>query len=237
MMAIEVYNGVIVERVIGGVNDKRLVLAGGHWARKMSIGDNWSELRIAMRIASRMATPALIQYTYFGLCNNTDAPPASMSPRHFYGWRVGNAVPFFDNPVRMTWGDATAAASAVSHIEGGSESISTNNLVYRCITRDAAGAGATLDGTFIGLTITKGTPWSVTLWGPISNQTFLRCTMDEFISAMVSPTVPSGMDAVSTVTQFTPDEGTYGALDSICFVNTDPVFAFEISDIAYTRLA
>jgi hypothetical protein len=241
MMAIEVYNGVIVERVISGVNDKRLVIAGGHWARKMSIGDNWSELLVTIRMSTRFWLPENSgstnnPFSFIGLCSN-NTPPASLSVDHFVGFRNSHFYRGSGGDPRIYYGgNGSNNAGRIIRIENNAETVIGTTPSHMYICGDAANTGAATNGGVVAFHFKKGSPnWTVDTWGYGSNINGLYTrTLTEFL---VTAAGSSSGANVASINAGAVDESTYGALDSICFVNMDAVNAFEISDIAYTRLA
>lgn len=231
----------IVQRTPSFGTDKRVVLDNIHppLVRKMSIGNDWNEVRIGIHISTRRASawsgfPGL----YIGVCNGTDSPPGTTGCRHFFGVKhYGNFgwIP----ALNAFWGSGDRR---VCMIQNGSETLhSSNQNTSMIITGDVANTGASNNPSVYALTIVKGTPWMSRSWVAAQNPDSVYASMEYFEDMMGAPLAspPSGISASSSQTSdvFTPDEGTYGDFDSICVVALNGTDPFEISNIKYSRFS
>ena len=229
----------IIKRTIGGVDDQRSVVDNLHppLVRKMIIGSDWTKIRVVLRISSnRTSSYSSPPSMYFGLCAGTTSPPGSVTPNHFFGVRSNSSQWLY----RTGWGSPYCIQIGMnsSLITNGSETTASLGLsgdYYQMPTFSIATTGASL----FGIEIEKGTPYTLRMWSLNGHSAYSSkrvATMDDFVYMINASSPPTGYEDNST-TAYTPDESTYGDLDTVCFAFLSTTDAFEVSDIDYARLA
>lgn len=204
--------------------------------RKMRIGSDWTRLRVAMRISTTVAANRVgVPFFYFGLMSGVDLMPWSGSGVHFFGvrsntagwvYRVMEANPYtaFGVNSSLVVGATETTASLGTQSNGTNQPLATINTAAR---------------SFFMVEITKGTPWTLKTWwsdGHSGSSAKRNVTPQDFINILQAPAPPGSYIIENTTANYTPNEVTNGALDSVFFGSLDAVGSFEVSDIAYVRL-
>lgn len=218
----------IVERTEGEETEKRVVVDNLHppLVRKMKIGSNWTKLRVMIRVStSRAATGSSFPPLYFGVCSSTN--PEQPYNDHFFGYRFTYSYNSTDS-ILITTNSLTSARANISHIANGLVD-TPSTTIYRSYVRRI---GAGQPGSVLGFEVTKGNPWTFVARGFDDWRNGHSVT--QFKQAIDGAAMPPITGTISTIT---PDEETYGYFDSICFANMSATDVFEVSDIAYARLA
>jgi len=220
----------IIERTGNGETEKRLSLNAEQIGRSISIGSQWQKIRIGVRWSCTLTTnyvssPAL----YLGMCSGTTNMIGDTTPQHFVGWHM--------KP------DSTVSASNTNYISipggtsnsmlvnvGGVKTVAGFNVNPLNVGRVSRGGAA-----IMVLEITKGSPnFLLSNW---SSSGYLS-TPSDFLTVMQAVAVPTSiMSARISGEAMAVDEATNGYLDTINFAWQGVQGDFELSDIAYTRLA
>jgi len=232
---------------IGSIEDRRLVLGNAQAGRVLSIGSNWTMLRIGIRFAFDDAgvnitgTPRF----YFGLLASPSAlmanGPLGGSTSHFLGYKVSTA----------TWTRGTGPVRyAHTHVTnqmyvkrvGSTETFGTSGVNSH---NESATPASIRSAVF--LEITKGSP-NFTLQVCINQaSTGMVDVTKVMLSAAMEIGTLAGLDAyMDTVAggsfsslasaTIAVDEATNGDLDSIC-VAWDRTTLLRVSDIVFTKMA
>lgn len=225
----------IIERSLsGGGTDKRVQIDTAHppLLRTISIGSNWTKLRVCAQISStRKSIWSPGPKFWFGLCAGQSAPPGSATPNHFCGMYLapGSWVyyPAGSNAEYVTaW--SSGSSDSLALIANGSYSVGGGSAeTFFCGAQDQL-------GNLICMEYEKGSPWSVSVIRCSNAGTsYMYQSLQGFIEMMQTGSRPS--HSKNTVTTFTPDESTYGNLDTICFATDNSTDPFEISNIGWAE--
>ncbi|MCL4179175.1 MAG: hypothetical protein KJ072_15715 [Verrucomicrobia bacterium] len=228
-------------RTISGIDDVRAALNNSTMRRLLSIGTDWTKVRVGIRfsVADTGADLGSTPFLAMGLCSGTANPVnnGSASTDHFVGMRTVDATWGRSAATPPYWICSTYAVLVSKRIgttwtnTGG-----TNNFWYAWYV-----SAGTSYRQFFFLDITKGSP-NFTLRatgrsGVHQNPTF-DCSKEYFLERMTQPT-PSyendhsqGGDNTLAVS-----EATNGYLNAvnIAWDRTNP--KWEISDVAVARFA
>jgi hypothetical protein len=85
----------IVSRTISSILDKKVALSNGFIAREMSIGSDWTKLRIGMRLSVDLlggSSNLVGVKLYAGLCSGTANTVGQATTTNFIGVRAGGAT-------------------------------------------------------------------------------------------------------------------------------------------------
>ena len=219
-------------RNIGGVDDMRMALSNSNPRRALSIGSNWTKIRIGVRMcingtASITGSPRFVM----GVCSGTSNPwnNGSAITTHFVGassstasWNLSSGV-YFVNTGSIDWrptkrvGTAETFGSNISLLIVPAVSISKRWMYF--------------------LDITKGSP-NFTLSGFSPNGTGAADASYADFLATVAVEVPSvGSYVFGTSRTLAVDETADGSLDSVCIAWNRTAPTIEVSDLAIVRFA
>jgi hypothetical protein len=220
-------------RIIDELLDVRMVLDSSSPSRLLSIGNDWSKLRLAMRLQPRDSGAQIAGTPRFaaGVCSGTAAPwnNGSAATTHFVGlltnsatWtRVAGPPPYYSideiHPCKRVGTTQTVGASSAALARWFSNpEITTNSLYF--------------------VDITKGSP-DFTLRGFTRiNTTASSFSQADFLAAAIveSPTV--AQHSFGTARTLAVDEAD-GALNAVNLAWDRPTGLIEISDLVIVRFA
>lgn len=228
---------VILQRVIGGNAQKRLVLSNSQAARPLIVGSTWNELRIGIRWHMRDSGANIVG-----------------NPQFFLGLSAGSAV-------GQQWGDATTAhavgvntnaatwtRNADRYVVSGVGNFFPAKRVGSTITRGTTletawcigngAAAATADRTLLFAQILKGSPnFSFRLFYR-SNTAPVDISQALFLEQMQVLGTPVVTDHVFSAAQtLAVDEGVNGALNHVHVMWAVPTPEIEIEDLAVARIS
>jgi len=238
------FNHKSITRTVQGETDKRIIVSHPlPLARAISYGNNWTRIRIGIRLSFRRSTnwvsPPLM---YFGLSSGSDALPGTATPNHFIG--LSNVE---SNTITMASGNPYLTLTGTNkqyfnRIANGSVTRfpQTNNNYFSMYHVLNGRSGIIIE-------IQKGEA-SWTLQGWTSRTDVWNVTPEIFKDGMGRTSLPTGIDSSSpwsnmsasgNTKTFSIDEETNGYLDTVCFswLGYGEDNAFEISDIDYAVLA
>jgi len=224
----------IVQRTLSGEVKNGVLLDNLHppLVRTMDIGNDWTTLRIAVRISTqRTAVTTSPQFFYLGVCSGTTAPPGSTTPNHFIGCSTTSANWTYGATTGMGFG--WRYLKIVNGVETAVNAFASADANGPCI------ANNTVARSVLKLEITKGATWTIRSTYRRSGNLAGTCTnaaFEELMGASIGalPSVHSNNITNSTLTV---DETTNGPLDTICCVFLDPNGPFEVYDFKYAKLA
>jgi len=220
----------IISRTINGEVDQRLSINGEEIGRTISIGSDWTKLRIGMRITMLGSTAIGTSMPLaIGLSSGTAKMYADPSTTHFVGFRTG----------------ATAwTISGSHHIPGNWEKlvkvggiVSSSAITWT--NTPVIPRPETKRGQFF-LDITKGsgatpTSWILNIDSYAANNSS-DVNLPGFIASMQTLNDVNAT-AFTGDTSITVDEEANGTLDTINIAWLGTAGNIELSDIGYTRLA
>jgi hypothetical protein len=220
----------IISRTVSAVVDKRIVLSNGQFARKLSIGSNWTRLRLGIR---------------FGMTDLGVAPTGT--PRFAAGFCSGLSNLFgdatTDNWVGIISNTATWAYAAADHY--GSVVFGAAKRVGSTLTVGSNAAGSVSIGAVSASTgvqralffvdITKGSP-NYTVQAFTAGGTPPDSTIAQFLAQLESSTPSLSGYTWNTSTTIAADEST-GGFDSINVSWDRSSFNAEISDVGVCRFS
>lgn len=219
-----------VSRTISSEVDERALLDNGHppLARLFSIGDDWTSIRVGIRLSTTRATAwSTVPSFYFGVCSGLSNPAGTVSPNHFVG--VTSIMDW------TTIGDAFRLWSATSNarlvkFESGSAATATPSSAGTLY----CGKSSVLRSVLY-LDITKGSPnWTIKGYG---GTYFTDQTLSVFKANMnASGAPPSPITLVINGT-IAVDEATYGAMNAVNLAFLSGSDPFEISDVDYKKIS
>ncbi len=229
---VQVAGCTILNRNIGGVDDKRIVLANGQFARLLPSGISWDKIRVAIRYtfnatASISGTPRF----WFGLCSGTTNQVLDAATTNFFGC-VSNTT---------TW--TYYAASGISMAYFGvttypMKRVGTTNTQMSSFTCYHPASGTSVRRVFIG-DITRGSPnYSFTPFGTSNtgNNNTVDITQDLFLQIAAMP-IPSYSQHANLGNFSGACDEVPGAFDAVNIGWDQTVAQLEICDLAITKLA
>lgn len=232
---------------IGGIEDRRLVLANAQAARVIDIGTNWTRIRIGIRGAlndsgaSIAGTPRI----YIGMLSSPSAGlangPLTGSTSHFVGLVQGsatltrNASPLAYSGVWANGSYAKKVGATITAIGGGNVTgwLSANPSTYRNI---------------VAAEILKGSPnFTINIIAP-NLSTVHDVSLANFISAMEVSTITAmgtylngiygGIYNSSSLSgSLAVSEATNGFLDAVCVAWDKNSPVLNISDVIWAKMA
>jgi len=126
----------ILLRTIGGVDDKRAVMSQAQFGRVLTIGTDWTNLRIGIRYSLPDSGANILAPTFFmGVCSGTTAMIADATTTNFVGLRIGNTSTAFtrgtdaNSKVRYTTTNLAYPVKRVNTTTTAGSSVSTSNLL------------------------------------------------------------------------------------------------------------
>lgn len=233
----------IISRTISSIEDRRIQLAGSNIARKMSILDDWTTLRIGLRVCFVPSTPgtgALLTGTprfIFGVCSGLVNTVGAETPGHFYGIRTTSATCEYKTTGNDVYG-ANGIASGITWIALKYENGSLTSGVSGKFGAFSAEPTIVRSCLFLELTKTGGN-MAIQLCAPTDVGAKTDISQGSFFNVMegVTMTGLSGYTLNSAETISTLDEATYGVLDTVNVFWDRITQKMEICDIAYTRVS
>jgi len=219
----------IITRTINGEVDQRLVLSGEQCGRTMSIGNNWTSMRLGVRFSINRTSAYTAPPTLFaGICSGTSEMYADGTTKHFIGVR-SNA---------SNWGYATGYLSPANNSFVMFKKVGTTRTDSSLQTLSNAawiGSSPTYRGSIIiDFTKNNGTFVEVKFYISMLNQ--WDNTDAIFTNIMQSFVAPSSTHTTMASSNITVDEATNGYFDTINVGWLGITEGMEISDIAYSRL-
>lgn len=224
----------MVNRVIGGNNDKRAEFSNGKLGRPISIPSNWGVVRVGIRIdmtntGANLAGPQL----NLGLGHGTTNMIGDATTDHFVGLQVIDQWDYFAGPphhYNQHFGNRTYATKRV-----GVTLTQTTSLV----TFQAIGCGAALgeaNRTALMLTITKGSPnyQLQVLWCTSASADLSKTIFD---TQMIAPTPTITNHATGAAASLAVNEAVDGTLDTVQVYWSYATALFEVSDLAVAVLS
>ena len=235
----------IVERVLGTETDRRLGLAGAQVCRPVSfLSDTWTRIRIGARLAVNASSGAMNPAEFFiGLTNSTTHAWASDYCSHAVGaWYSGAAFTSTTNGCGMSYGYFTKRIVHTTTI------LNSNALIYTSAASVIVLTNTTVRNCGMMLEIVKkaGSVWAITLSGGRlgSTASYADQTSDGWFDTMSSASM-ADVDARTGIVGSTLereaaagaiDEGTYGALTSVCVYWKNTASPLEICDLSVSRI-
>jgi len=243
----------IIERTISGEADKRIVLANGRIARTLSFGSTWNSILIGVRWGWRVPLEETITDGHFflGACAGTTNVFGDATADHAVG-------AYYDATTLVYSVSGMSAPSGNAHTRGFKRVGTTDTSVSMHVSQthvygpaNIAGAGGDYGPARRGifyLSILKGSPnytlqcviadtapygdFDISL--PLFTSTMENTTLVGIVTQL--NTVAGGTQYDVSTTSLVPvDEGTDGALDSICLYWNKASSEIELSDIAVAR--
>lgn len=235
----------IEHAVFGSENDGRLVLSSsGQASRKMSVGTNWTRLRVGLRMAmddpgANLAGSPLL---YFGLHSNPSSGvangPIGATCSYFAGFKT----------VLATWTRVAAGWMYLSSSAGYSAGVKIGATWTQAATawpwRMFSYAPNAKRALYIAEFLRSGGNLAVTAIGPLSqlvaSTDIERSTLE---SALQSPTMAGALGIVKNedanygdmvAVNIPIDEGTNGPLNSICIAWVPSAVSFYVSEMLYS---
>lgn len=223
--------------VLAPTTDKYLTLAGEEYARTLSIGDDWTRLRIGMMAAVTPDGTNNITSVigFFGLCSGKTAPFGAASTTHAVG------IPLQGNSGLMTARNQTYVAGSGNPYFTQSNSFPTaGKRVATTLTNftgfssyiyalPAMGVGTTVRRGMIFFEIEKGSPYTIRVFGADNNNGAIQTgqvlysdySLATFLELIADPSTVNLTTALGktfngqSVTNSGIDEATDGSLDTI----------------------
>jgi len=242
---------VTVETVtIGGVVDQRLALSNGQWAGKMTMGSNWTKLRVGMRCcvdnygAHMTWTPRL----YFGIMStpaaNLTNGPLGATTNHFLGIRTNSVNWIYHGTPQLYFYHATNDCYCKKVGSGITTATGVSVNQYTSIVPASNRNAWVVEFEKISSILTSIT---IVICSASNNNTGEVSTAN-FLTAFGLPTmvaVDSHLDAVSGTTYtgsagvptIATDEAADGYWDSICVGWDQASPVAHISDMMFSKLA
>lgn len=227
----------ILDRTIGGIGDQRLSLGNAEGRREISIGSDWTKIRIGYRHSLFQSIDADFGGTprlWLGMLDATDDglndPGASV---HFAGIRstqgtwnyvAGPPKHYSSTQFKVTKKEALTVTEAASNIQS-----------------PVVSADPTTAAFAIFLEMTKGSPWTFQVCSQ-STSTVTHLTLETFVQMMEAGTladivtIQAGYSASATDTMAI-DEVTNGNLIAITMFWDRASATMEFSDVAWRKIS
>jgi len=227
---------VILKRIYSSVDDKRIILSNGTFARLHGVA-SWTKLRVAVRWsmtdfgANLGSTPELS----VGLCSGTTNIYKDATTTHFLGMQAFGATwTRATSPVNACY---TTGASSIRPMKrvGTTTTTGTSGGNGFNLTADPTGSSTHRVMTFID--ITAGSP-NYTIGGFLWDfGTSVDVTESDFLAQaeLASPSFTGHVAATNAT--IAANEGTDGALNAVNIYWDRTTPQIEISDIAVARLS
>jgi len=220
---------------------KAIVLTNGAWAGKMSIGTNWTKLRIGMRLAfeNSGANISSNNLLYVGVLSNPsvslDNSPLHLTTSHFVGYRSAATFSYLagtPNRYRLTGlnegrvtvkvgsGETTAILSAPNY----AFSADTSVWGYFFVELSKSGGNMTVE-VLVNVDANFANADRDALFNTHPMSTMSR--VNSYITAY-GGVVLTGVGSTGTVAY---NEGTNGDLNSICVAWPHPTISCYIADV------
>lgn len=235
----------ILQRVVSSVNDNRLVLFNSQIARQMSIGSNWTYLRIGVRFAIQgtatfgpyrlfVGVTSGVNHVYYSdYCQHALVFVSGMSVTNAtYGATAGGYYILGSGPVIYSKVSQTETSQQPSYVGGPQTYVAADAPNRNCFqTFDLVKLGGGLFTCVAnGAQTNTGTP--------IANIGY------DLIRAAMLSTSYTDSAAIAGLNQGTPrnttvalNEGVNGAFDSVYIYWRHPSVGIEISDVLVSRLS
>lgn len=233
----------ILKRTVGGVDDKRLVLANGEALRNLTYLNNWNVVRLGMQVSIEAAalipgTPQFVFGLSSGQTNGFGAPVS----QHFLGMRSQGATAAYTAGPPAYWSFSTL--KACKKIGGTiTDAAAFTGTTVMIMPR----ASTTLVRAAVLLEITKGAPnFSIQMVSSINATAVGTDVTDtQFLNAMQSATMAGAAGALdvggfylqSNTVTLAIDEATNGFFDSFNVFWDRTAFPLEISAIRHRKLS
>lgn len=237
----------IIERVIGGETDRKLVLANGQAIRPLTIGSDWTRIRIGLRLGIVGSGAALVNPgLFFGLCSGNT------------GWADPNcahAQGMYFTTATMTY-NANTGGTLDRHYYYGT--LQPYRKTSGVVAANSAGGQTSnfsacpqLARSVLVLEITRGATTNAWKWQFVylNSVTAAVGVKDVIQSKFLEGMEVSAMTGISVVIAAAGeysynslaaltlvDEGTYGALDSVNIYWPRTTWPLEISDVVVARM-
>lgn len=193
-----------------------VVFANSQFARTTSIGSNWTTLRIGFRLRFNAAadiggTPRL----YIGMLAGTSNLVGDASTSHYLGIRT-----LFGTWNYSTFGVGSNSGTAGASWEG-FRRVGTTTTSYVMATGGAAFNQFRFNSNVdtkdcVIVEITKGSPYTIGFFRRTATNGAQTVTTSQFLAAIEGQTLALTNFTLATVTAADINEGTDGALDSVC---------------------
>lgn len=233
----------IISRTISSIEDRRIQLAGSNIARKMSILDDWTTLRIGLRVCFVPSTPGTgfvltgTPVFAFGVCSGVVNTYGSESPSHFVGIRTTST----STEYKISGNDIYGATSTTSGCTWLATRYQNGSLTSGASGKFGAFSAelATIRSCLFLQLDKVGGNISVQLYAPTDVGAKTDISQGSFFNVMegVTMTGLSNYTLNSAETISTLDEATYGVLDTVNVFWDRITQKMEICDIAYTRVS
>lgn len=242
----------ILLRTVGGIDDKRIVLSEGQFARKLFVGSNWTTLRVGIRYS--VTDPGINMVSgprfRFGLCAGTANIPGDASVDNFFGLTgpINSGWTRFTDqgPTPYFWFGYPIIGSelglSVSTIRGGPVGGPGENLFAGVIGRYLIPLSTSIRKVLFATYSRTPSGYALSLLNylapPGSVQQNDDVSQDTFISQMrePNPTIP-GHSQSGAIGDPAGVAGLTPALDSVCCFWDRSIVQWEISDLAVMRFS
>lgn len=228
---------VILQRVISGTSDNRIVLQNSNFARIHSLGTTWNSIRVGVRLIGNnlgsglVSTPRLA----IGLSAGTSNIFLDATTDHWVGMITNSA----------TW--SFTAASGGSMARFGNPQIWAAKKVGTTLTLSSNMSTSTIPADATTATrrmffvdVTKGSPnYSIASFYPDATASAASpdVTVDDFLNTVVLSSPAFTNHTTHGPVNLAVDEGTDGALTAINIAWDRTLPTFEICDVAVVRLS
>jgi len=214
-----------------GFTDKGLTLSNEEFVRSLSVGSNWSRIRIGIHFGFRTAFLNFSCVSVLGLCSGKTNPFNAGSTTNFLGmnwgseqsatanWTYFYGPPLYDISQGMTVLKRVGSTTTIGPYYSGDE-------YWLCNTDQNYRACAFMD-------ITKGSPnWTVSAYNIVTNTTTAT-----FLGALTTDTVPPpGATTRINAQTFAFDE-VAGGLDTLDIYHNSTVQPLDIWYVGAARFA
>lgn len=224
----------VVSRTYSSVVDQRISLHNDYIARTMSIGTNWTRVRIGFRWSLNDGGTIVAAFSPFfwaGLCSGTTNPVGAQTPTNWFGfWWKNPSIQW--SPGSNVYSQLGGSGMTPSKIVNG---VQTNGTSFGSFYI----SGLTSVRSFMILEITKGSPnWQLNICvpvgqGPAGTDRVLQTLID---TMSVTPMQIVGQYDVSGNQALAFDESA-GSLDTINVYFGNDSRKLEISEIVYFKMA
>lgn len=231
----------IIQRVISAENDKRLVLFNSQCARPLSIGSNWTYLRIGIRYGVQGTATVAPVRLFVGLTSGVDHVWASDYCTHAAGMLMYATSATYNatGGGNLALGQGVQFFKKVSQTEtnAGTNYIGSSGNYLACDAPNKANVW------FLDLKKLGGTTWQAYAGGPTALSAGYLATKsyDLLRAAMLAVNETEAYTILGvgpgTVRTGTVNEAVDGYLDSLCVYWKHPTVGLEISDLVVARLA
>ena len=219
----------IVETISG---DRRIQLGYEEFIRRMTIGTNWTKIRIGLRLALNGSSSLSSSAPFFlGVCQGANGFLSPVTTDYFgakpgntsaEGWTFTAGAPGSYNPVNAGYYVAKKTGSTI-----------TNTGIVVPNSPFFVSSPATNHSQFF-LDITKGSPnYTTAMWAPNSVQVVTDVAVSAFLSNLENETAPGTVTALGALS--TNAYSGAALFDSVSVVWTRSTPTVEISDIAVCR--